>query len=91
MQFLQTVSTAFGNTFGVSAFVGLFCTTFYQTFLLQAIEAIFSHSTFGIVTVFFFLRTTASHSLAGLHGLGFILRGGLFGGWQGKSAGSQDR
>ena len=71
MQFLQTVGTAFSNAFGVGAFVGLFSTAFYQAFFLQTVVAIFSHGTFGIVTVFVFLRTAAGHGLAGLHGLGF--------------------
>ncbi|CAI2794880.1 Putative membrane protein [Pseudomonas [fluorescens] SBW25] len=44
MQFLQTVCTAFGNTFGVGAFVGLFSAAFNQTFLFQAITAAFGNS-----------------------------------------------
>lgn len=91
MQFLKTVGTAFSNAFGVGTFVGLFSTAFDQTFLLQTVVAIFSYGAFGVITVFVFLRTAASHGLAGLHGLGFVLWGGLFGSWQGKGAGSQDR
>ena len=44
MQFLQTVSTAFSNAFGVGAFVGLFSTAFDQTFLFQTITATFGNS-----------------------------------------------
>ena len=121
MQFLQTVCTAFSNAFGVSAFVGLFSTTFYQTFLFQAITAtfsnafgvsafvglfsaafyqaflfqavttVFSYSAFGVVAVFVFLRTAAGQGLARLNGLSFVLWGGLFSGWEGKCARSQDR
>ena len=49
MQFLQTVSTAFNNAFGVSAFVGLLSTAFYQAFLFQTITATFSNA-FGVST-----------------------------------------
>jgi len=134
MQFLQTVSTAFGNTLGVGTFIGLFSTTFNQAFLFKAITATFGNSiafqqtigatfnqtflfqavatvfgqafgvgafvglfrailsngAFGVVTVLFFLRTAASDGLAEMSGVGFDLWGGLFGGWQGKSTGSQD-
>lgn len=44
MQFLQTVCTTFGNTFGVGAFVGLFSTAFDQAFLFEAITATFGDS-----------------------------------------------
>ena len=117
MQYLQTVSAAFGNTLGVGTIVGLFSATFNQaflfkaitatfgnsiafqqaisatfnqTFLFQAVATVFSHSAFGVVAVFIFLRTAAGQGLARLNGLSFVLWGGLFGGWQGKSAGSQD-
>ncbi len=107
MQFLQAISTTFGNTFGVGTFVGLFRTTFNQAFLFQAITAtfgntfsvgtlvgvfrtVFSDSTFGVVTVLVFLRTAAGQGLVEVNGVGLGLWGNLFGGWQGKGAGSQD-
>ena len=107
MQVLQTVGTAFSNTFCIGTFVGVFSTTFNQAFFFQAVAAVFGHafgvsafvglfrtifsySAFGVVTVLFFLRTAASDGLAEMSGVGFDLWGGLFGGWQGKSTGSQD-
>ena len=48
VQFFQAVSTTFGNTFGVGAFVGLFSTAFNQAFLFQAITATFSNATAGL-------------------------------------------
>ncbi len=56
MQFLQTISTAFGNAIGVGAFVGLFSTAFYQTFLFKAITATFSNA-FGVSTFVGVFRT----------------------------------
>lgn len=44
MQFLQTVSAAFGNTLGVGTIVGLFSATFNQAFLFKAITATFGNS-----------------------------------------------
>ena len=44
MQFLQTVCTTFGNTFGVGAFVGLFSTAFDQAFLFEPITTTFGDS-----------------------------------------------
>lgn len=74
----KAIAATFSNTFGVSAFVGTVRTTF-------------SNGAFGVVTVFFFLRTAASQGLAGFNGLGFVLWDCLFSGWQGKGTGSQDR
>jgi hypothetical protein len=49
VQFLQTVCTAFCNTVGIRAFVGLFSAAFSQTFLLQTISTAFGN-TFGVGT-----------------------------------------
>ena len=87
----QAITATFSNAFGVGAFVGLFSAAFYQTFLFQAVATVFSNSAFGVVTVFIFLRTAAGQGLARLNGLSFVLWGGLFSGWQGKCARSEDR
>lgn len=65
MQFLQTVRTAFGNTLGVSAVVGLVSTAFYQAFLFQAITATFDNA-FGISTFVGVFRTIFCNSAFGV-------------------------
>lgn len=65
MQVLQTVGTAFSNTFCIGTFVGVFSTTFNQAFFFQAVVAVFGHA-FGVSAFVGLFRTIFSNGAFGV-------------------------
>ena len=93
----QAITTAFGDELAFLQTVGA---TFNQAFLFQAITAAFSYgvaffqtvrATFNQAFLFQAITTTFGNGLADVCSVRFDLWNRLFCGWQGKSAGGQDR
>lgn len=93
----QTITAAFGYSV---AFLQTIRATFNQTFLFQAIAAAFSYgvaflqtirATFDQAFLFQAIAATFGNGLADVCSVRFDLWDGLFCGWQGESAGGQDR